>query len=72
MHDQGAWADTGIVQQREPVTEQDLRDAEMPAGFAELVRQLVRVGGDVVETRQHHQADEAAVDGRRRLRRGCR
>ena len=27
MQDQDAWADTGIVQPREPVTEQDLRDA---------------------------------------------
>ena len=27
MQDQGAWADTGIIQQREPVTEEDLRDA---------------------------------------------
>ena len=27
MQDQGVWADTGIIQQREPVTEEDLRDA---------------------------------------------
>ena len=27
MQDQGVWDDTGIIQQREPVTEEDLRDA---------------------------------------------
>ncbi|MDP2821363.1 MAG: hypothetical protein Q8O52_01605 [Sulfuritalea sp.] len=44
-----------------PGGEQDLRHAEVLARFAEVVGQLVGVGGNIVEPRQHDQADEAGV-----------
>jgi hypothetical protein len=41
--------------------EQDLRNGEILAGLAEVVCQLVGIGGDVVEARQHDEADQAGV-----------
>jgi hypothetical protein len=47
--------------------EQDLRHAEALARLAKVVGQLVGVGGDVVEARQHDEAEEAGVAEWRRL-----
>jgi hypothetical protein len=52
--------------------EQDLRHAEALARLAKVVGELVGVGGDVVEARQHDEADKSAVRlGRRSGRVTC-